>query len=164
MKKRYHNHPQLYARILSSSLKRIPRTPSAEETTQLWEPFVSTLLKVVSRVTRNVAGGCLRVFKDGAGRKRERRESGGRAGLEEEEEEEEERERGKGRELEGEKEGKGEERERKAKITGCVGEWAEGGGDSASSGPCGRTVLITTRPPIFFGLKGAEVFARGNGD
>lgn len=27
-----------------------------------------------------------------------------------------------------------------------------------SNRPCGRTVLITTRPPIFFELKGAEVF------
>lgn len=44
--------------------------------TQLWKPFVSTLLKVVSRVTRNVAAGCLRVFKDERGR--EPRKEGGR--------------------------------------------------------------------------------------
>lgn len=30
--------------------------------------------------------------------------------------------------------------------------------ETPSSGPCGRTVLITTRPLIFFELKGAEVF------
>lgn len=35
--------------------------------------------------------------------------------------------------------------------------------ETRSNRPCGRTVLITTRPPIFFELKGAEVFARGNG-
>lgn len=28
------------------------------------EPFVSTLLKVVLRVTRNIAGGCLWVFEN----------------------------------------------------------------------------------------------------
>lgn len=55
------------------------------------------------------------------------------------------------------------EKERRGEIAGDEGEWRGGGGDSVERRPCGRTVLITTRPPIFFELKGAEVFARGYG-
>ena len=56
------------------------------------------------------------------------------------------------------------EKDRRSEIVGDEGEWCrERERETPSNRPCGRTVLITTRPPIFFELKGAEVFARGYG-